>query len=535
MFLPLLAALPIAVVLALMLGLHWGSTRAGPVGWAVALVVAFGAFGAGPKLLAYSQVKGLLLSAYVLYIVWFALALYRVVDEAGALRSISAAVARMTGDRMLQLLVLSWAFGSFLQGVTGFGVPVAIVAPLLVGLGFPAVTSVVATSIGSGWAVTFGSLGSAFYAMLAVTGLDGYGLAPASAALLGVCCVLCGLVPPWLHDGWAGLRHALPAVLAIGLAMAATQYVLAVHGAWSLAAFGGGCAGLVVAAGVARLGRYGEGDRVKQESRPESRPDPSPDPSPGPPPDPPLMPLPVAFLAYLVLVAIVMAAGMTVLGSYLDRVEIAIPFPATQTALGWENPAGPGRTLSVFGHPGALIAYACLITFVAYLWLGHYAPGAGRRILRATVRGSIAPTLGIVFLVGMAATMNESGMTFALAEGIARGAGGAFPLTAPFIGAIGAFVTGSNTNSNVLFGPLQMHTAELLGFGTPLIMAAQNAGGGVGSVFAPAKIVVGVSTVGLAGAGEEGEALRRTMVVGLAVIGVAAVVVWLGALVQARW
>lgn len=523
MLLPILAALPIAVVLALMLGLHWGSTRAGPVGWALALVIAFGAFGAGPELLAYSQVKGLLLSAYVLYIVWFALALYRVVDEAGALRSISAAVARMTGDRMLQLLVLSWAFGSFLQGVTGFGVPVAIVAPLLVGLGFPAVTSVVATSIGSGWAVTFGSLGSAFYAMLAVTGLDGYALAPSSAALLGVCCVLCGLVPPWLHAGWPGLRHALPAVLAIGLAMAAAQYVLAVHGAWSLAAFGGGCAGLVVAAGVARLGRYRAGDRVKPESRSESRPDPS--------PDPPLMPLPVAFLAYLVLVAIVMAAGMTVLGEYLDLVEIAIPFPATQTVLGWQNPAGPGRTLSVFGHPGALIAYACLITFAAYLVLGHYAPGAGRRILRATVRGSIAPTLGIVFLVGMAATMNESGMTFALAEGIARGAGGAFPLAAPFIGAIGAFVTGSNTNSNVLFGPLQMHTAELLGFGTPLIMAAQNAGGGVGSVFAPAKIVVGVSTVGLAGAGEEGEALRRTMVVGLAVIGAAAVVVFVAAVV----
>jgi lactate permease len=243
------------------------------------------------------------------------------------------------------------------------------------------------------------------------------------------------------------------------------------------------------------------------------------------------MPLPVAFLAYIVLVVIVMLAGMTMLGDYLDRVEISIPFPATRTALSWENPAGTGRTLSVFGHPGALIAYACLVTYAIYMWLGRYAPGAGGRIVRATVRGSIAPTVGILSLVGMAAAMNESGMTYTLAEGIARGVGPAFPLASPFIGAIGAFVTGSNTNSNVLFGPLQMHTAELLGLGVPLIMAAQNAGGGIGSVFAPAKIVVGVSTVGLAGAREEGAALRRTLVYGLAVIGVAAGVVWAMALV----
>jgi len=544
MVMGLFAAAPIALVLALMVGPKWGSTRAGPAGWAAALGIAYSAFGADPALLVYSQLKGLLLSLYVLYIVWFALALYRVVDEAGALASISAAVARLTGDRLMQLLVLCWVFSSLLQGVTGFGVPVAVVAPLLVGLGFSPATSVVATSIGHGWAVTFGSLASAFFAMVAVTGRDGADLAPATAALLGVVCLLCGIVPAWLHGRWAGLRHGWPAVAVIGLAMAGAQYVLAVNGIWSLASFGGGCAGLAAAAVVARLPRYrrgrsgggsgetiarellgerqSEGARLPRETRHNG---PSGERGQSDTASSTLMPLPLAFLAYLVLVTIVVAVALVPgLAEVLDRVEVTVPFPATRTALGWENVAGPGRAISVFGHAGALIAYACAITFAIYRRLGRYRPGAGGRIVAATVRGSALPTVGIVFLVGMASAMNDAGMTFALAEAIGRAAGPAYPIAGPFIAVLGAFVTGSNTNSNVLFAPLQQHTAAILGLNAAVVLGMQNVGGAVGSVFAPAKLVVGVSTVGLAGA--EGEVVRRTVLFGGLVVGVVGLLAW---------
>jgi lactate permease len=133
----LLACLPILAVLVLMLHFRWGGAKAGAVGWLVALLVAALRFGAGLQVLAYAQLKGLLLTLFVLYITWAALLFYRVTDEAGVLAAIGTGLPRLTPDRGLQALLLGWIFGAFLQGVSGFGVPVAVVAPLLVGLGFP--------------------------------------------------------------------------------------------------------------------------------------------------------------------------------------------------------------------------------------------------------------------------------------------------------------------------------------------------------------------------------------------------------------
>lgn len=103
-------------------------------------------------------------------------------------------------------------------------------------------------------------------------------------------------------------------------------------------------------------------------------------------------------------------------------------------------------------------------------------------------------------------------MTETLARGLATGLGSIYPLASPWIGAIGAFMTGSNTNSNVVFGALQQRTAELLVLPAAIILAAQTSGAGLASVMAPAKIVVGTSTAGMAG--REGEVIRRLLVYG---------------------
>ncbi len=112
-------------------------------------------------------------------------------------------------------------------------------------------------------------------------------------------------------------------------------------------------------------------------------------------------------------------------------------------------------------------------------------------------------------MVGLAAVMVQSGMTDTLARGLADGVGALFPLASPWIGALGAFVTGSNTNSNLLFAPLQRRTAAFLGLPEARMLAAQTAGGAIGSVVAPTKVVVGVS--GTAGAVGEGEVIRRLL------------------------
>jgi lactate permease len=120
-------------------------------------------------------------------------------------------------------------------------------------------------------------------------------------------------------------------------------------------------------------------------------------------------------------------------------------------------------------------------------------------------------------MVAMAVIMEHAGMTDSLARGLAEGVGYIFPFVAPWIGALGAFMTGSNTNSNVVFGALQLRTAQLLGFSAALILAGQTAGAGLASVIAPTKIVVGASTAGMAG--REGEVMRKLLVyTGLSVL-----------------
>jgi lactate permease len=520
--------------LVLMVGFRWGGKKAGPVGWAVAMVVAWLFFGAGPNLLFYSQLRGLLLSLYVLYIIWMALVLYRVVDEAGAITVIGQGIARLTAEPTMQLLLLAWAFSAFLQGVAGFGVPIAVVAPLLIGMGFAPVVAVAAVAIGHSWSVTFGDIASSFQALMAATGLPGEILAPWTSFFLGVACFGCGIAAAWTLRRGHSLRQGWPALLVMGLVMAGVQAGLAVNGLWNLAGFGAGLAGLAVGALVARLPRYQRAPTEPSADKGEvsgSIFDPSDPGSDLSEPQRPALSLALALAPYLVLIVVVAAAELWPwLHEVLNEVKIQVQFPEVQTSYGWTTPAGYGRKISVFGHAGALLAYVSLLFFIVYSWTGHYTKGVGRRIIQRTVKSAVPSSIGILSMVGMAVVMDNSGMTYVLAAGLSKLAGPLYPLVAPYIGMLGAFMTGSNTNSNVVFAPLQKQAAELLLISVPIILAAQTTGGALGSMLAPAKIIVGCSTAGLAG--REGEVLKKTLAPGLIIAGVvgvlALVVVWLG-------
>jgi lactate permease len=504
-----LAFSPIAAVLVLMVGFRWGGKQAGPVGWVVAMLVAWLRFGAGLDVLLYSQLRGILLTLYVLYIIWMALVLYRVVDEARALDVVGRGIAHLTGEPTMQLLMLAWGFSSFLQGVAGFGVTVAVTAPLLIGLGFPPVVAVASSSIGHSWAVTFGSMGSSFQALMAATGLPGKELAPWSSALLGVACFGCGIASAWTFQGWRSVRKGWPALLFMGVVMAVVQAGLAVTGLWNLAGFGAGLAGLAAGALVARLPIYQTAVRLppKEKQEPQS------------------MSLWSALAPYLLLVVVVAAAELWPwLNEVLNRVVIRIDFPQVQTSYGWITPAGSGRTISVLGHAGALLAYVSLTAYFFYRGRGYYTPGVGRRIVRQTIKSAVPSSIGIATMVGFAVAMDNSGMTRVLAEGLSQAAGPVFPLVSPFIGLLGAFMTGSNTNSNVVFASMQQETAQLLAISVPVILAAQTTGGAVGSMLAPSKVIVGCSTAGLAG--KEGEVLKKSLLPGLIITALIGALAW---------
>ncbi len=468
----LLAALPILLLVVLILGFGWSAARAGPAGWLAAAFIAWVSFGAGAGVLAVAQSKAFFLAIDVLLIVWAAYLLYRVVDEAGGIATLAAALPRLTPDRGMQALLVAWAFASFLQGVGGFGVPVVVTAPILMSLGFDPVTAVVAPLLGHAWSVTFGSLGSSFQALIAASGVPGQVMAAQSAALLGAACLVCGGLV--LHVARGSRRLLLPVVV-MGLAMAGTQYALAVAGVWHIAGFGGGLAGLAVGFGLARVVRAGPASPTAEAV--------------------PLRLVGLALTGYILLIVITLAVQFVApLRETLSSVVLQAHFPAVTTALGVQTPAEPGKSLVLFRHAGAILVYAAALTFLILRRAGAMPPRAAGRIAGDTARGVLGSSVAIVSMTAMVTIMAHAGMTDVLARGLAQASGAAFPLMAPWIGALGAFVSGSNTSSNLLFGMLQRRTAEVLGIGVAWILAAQTVGGAIGSVLSPTKVSVGATS-----------------------------------------
>jgi lactate permease len=500
-----LALIPILLILVLMVGFRWGAARAGGASYLVALLIAVFFFGAGTELLAYAHMQALLLTVDVLLIIWAAFLLYRVADEAGAIRTIGLALPHLTPDRGMQALIIGWIFASFLQGVGGFGVPVAVIAPILVGLGFAPLAAVVIPSLGHGWAVTFGSMGSSFNALLAATGQLDKLLAPPAAIFLGVACLFVGLEVAHVAGGWSAVRRLLIPILIIGMVMAVVQFVVATSGPWNIGAFSASLAGLLVGFPLA----YRKANRVENNGPLDTR------------------ALLVALSAYALLIVVTLVVQLIpAVKSFLNQVVIQVNFPEVRTSLGYVTPAGTGRTLSVFGHTGVILFYASVLAYLVYRAAGLYKPGAVVNIIGGTVRRVMSSSVSIASMVGMAVIMEEAGMTEALARGLAEGVGKLFPLVSPWIGALGAFMTGSNTNSNVVFGALQLRTAQLLGLSVAIILGAQTAGAALASVMAPTKVVVGASTAGMAG--KEGDVMRKLLVYSGSLVGLISVLAFLG-------
>jgi len=498
----LFAFSPILTVLGLMIFYNWSGSRAGAAGWFVSLIAAVFFFGAHPELLAYSQMKGVLLSLNVLYIIWAALLLYNVVNETGAIKAIGIGIQRFSGDKSIQILIFGWIFASFLQGVAGYGVPIAVVAPLLVGLGFSPVIAVAVPAIGHSWSVTFGSMGASFQALMAVSGFQSSYLAPWSATLLGITTFLCGLFAVHVYGGWRMVRHSFMAILIIGTAMAGTQYILAVSGLWTLGGFGASLVGLFSGLAVAKLKIYNQTIPSQIQSE---------------------MGLWWALSAYLILIVVVSSGVMIpFVKAFLGQVNLTLPFPEITSLKGWVVKAENGKAINIFGHGGALLLYSSAIGFLIYRSRGFYPPHALKTIIHKTVKSGVPTSLGIVSMVCFAMIMDHCQMIYILAEGVSLFFGSLYPFVSPWIGLLGAFMTGSNTNSNVVFGVFQQETAQLAGLSAALILAAQTTGGAIGSMIAPAKILVGCSTVGLSG--KEGPVLKATLRYGFTITGIIGVI-----------
>jgi lactate permease len=318
----------------------------------------------------------------------------------------------------------------------------------------------------------------------------------------------------WFVDRLSAIIKRALFVLLLTLVMGGTQWAIAASGLWTLAALGAGLAGLLVS--IPLLSNQSNRANNSSESSLSS-------PAGSASRSKRLL---AAFWPYIILISVVLL-GQLLIPNILDTITINPTFPEVCTSYGWCIAAGTGRSISIFGHGGALLLYASLLTMLWYKWRGPLPTAesptySAKRIARKTLNGMVKPTIGVYTLVAMALTMEHAGMTQLLAEVLSQ-TGILFPFLSPFIGTLGAFMTGSNTNSNVVFGQLQQETALVLALSVPLILAAQTTGGAIGSLFAPAKVIVGCSTVSGA---DEGHVLKVASLVGLAIIFVIGLLVW---------
>ena len=488
-----LAALPIAFVLVLMIGLHWGGHQAGPAGLLAGLLIAALAFGLSLDVLWVSQAKGVLIALFVLAILWPALLLYNVVNQVGGITAIAHALEAWIVERGILLIVVAWAFSGMLEGLAGFGLPVAIISPILVGMGVAPVTAVAAVAVGHAWSVTFGDMGVIYQTLTGLVEVDNTRLASESALLLGAACLACGLAAARI----LGLGRRWPAVIALAVIMSAVQYALVVGGLVPLGALGAGFAGIVGGAVISRpyarrAGAVHNGSPARVLT-------------------PALASALLSYGALTVLLTAIVLIGP--LNDALRAVGWQPAFAAVETRDGFETPAGTGQALRPLVHPGSAILLVALLSYAVYRRRGLLPAQSWRSIAQATQRSALPASIGVVAMVGLSTLMEHTGMTQLLAEALSDALDRAFPLVSPVVGILGAFATGSNNNSNVLFAPLQESVAELLSIAPALLVAAQTTGGSIGSMLAPAKIMVGSSTVGLHG--RDGEVLRITLPYGL--------------------
>ena len=519
-----LAFLPLLVLLVTMLAFKWSAPRAGAASWLTVAALALLFFGADTDLLSISSAKGLSLSFFVLSIIWSSVLLYNVIDKQGGIKVIGNTMTRLVGDPLAQALVVGWAFSGFMQGVAGFGVPVAVVAPLLVLMGFSPVRAAAIVLVGHAWAVTFGSMGSSYYTIQLVTGISGDVIGPQMAALFALPIVVTGFAVAHLQGGLAAVRRGAPGILIIGGAMALSVWIAALVGVPQLASIIPGLVGAGVGWLVSKTPLLGRSPRAAEDgpSVPEGDANRSEEAEAAPETNN----FHMAFLPYYLVILFSILSQVPAIKSAANSLFFALDYPALETALGFEVGAEQDYAkIRFFRHPAPLILASLFVSYLVYQIAGRWRSGTLVSASRLTYSQSISTSVGIGAMVMMAVIMTDTGMTALLGRAIAAGTGAAFPIFAPYIGVLGTFMTGSNTNSNVMFGALQLESANALGISTVTIASIQSIGGSLGSAIAPAKVLVGTTIVGLSG--RENEVMRRTIPYCLGIVLLVGIQAWI--------
>jgi lactate permease len=480
-----LSFLPIIALLVGLIGLKFTAVKSGMIALVLTTVIAVLAFGLEAQGLLIAVGKGLSLAFYVLVIIWSALFLYHVVWAFKAIQTITANIMHFIRDPFVQFLMLAWLFSAALQGVAGFGVPVVIVVPILISLGFEPIRSTVAVLLGHSWAVSFGSMGSSFYTISLVTNLEPQQVGFAMAIFNCVAMVMMGLFVCYFYDGFKDVKRGLFYILPTSLVMMATMSLSLYLNLLSMVSLLSALAGLLT---LYILFRIREKPLKKEKLRVEH------------------MSIWTALLPYAIILGLTLGFQMLP----LDHLALSFRFDASQTSLGYVVKAEEAfAKLKLFGHPGPVLLMAAFGALLAYHRLGQFNQETFKNVVQMTVKKCLPTTKSLTALIVMALVMMDSGMTEKMAYTVTLLTGSFYVFFAPFIGVLGSFITGSNTNSNVLFGKFQYDIATALGVSPYLMCGVQSIAGSIGVGLGPTTLLMSATAAGLNG--QESNLYRRVL------------------------
>ena len=531
-----LALLPILVVAVLLVVLRWPASRAMPFSYLTVVVLALVVWQVPLLQIAGATVNGLIISATLIFIIFGAILLLNTLRESGGLQAMRAGFLKISPDRRVQAIIVAWLFGSFIEGSAGFGTPAAVCVPLLAGLGFPAMAAVVVGMIIQSTPVSFGAVGTPILvginkglsgdpAVLDYITRNGFpdwadflaSLGVKVASLHAVAGTLIPLLMVCVLTRFFGKNRSITEGLAVwkfaifaALAMTVPYWLVARFLGPEFPTLVGSALGLLIVVTAAKRGflmprneelwdfesseawpaEWTGSLSLSEEARGHA-----------------IMSQTKAWFPYLIV------AGLLV----LTRLK-QLPFGDWLKSVSFEVPDLFGSGVAVSVQPLYLPAIVFIVAALAASVM-HRVPMRGiRKAWSSSAKTAAAASVALVFTIPMVQVFIHTGggsahfekMPIALAAGIAEMTGTAWPLFAPLIGGLGAFVAGSNTVSNMMFSLFQFGVGERIGVDPAWVVALQAVGGAAGNIICVHNIVAAAATVGLLG--REGVILRKTLV-----------------------
>lgn len=529
----LLAVMPILVAAVLLVGLRWPAKRAMPIVYVVAVLIALTAWQVSPTRVIASTIQGFFITFDILLIIFGAILLLNTLKYSGAVTAIRNGFTNISTDRRIQVVIIAWLFGSFIEGASGFGTPAAIAAPLMVALGFPAMAAVMIGMMIQSTPVTFGAVGTPilvgvqgglqspeFDAQLATVGMN-FGeylrMITAGAAIMhGITGTLIPLLMVMMmtrffgkNKSWTEGLSITPFAIFGGLAFTIPYTLTGLLLGPEFPSLLGSLVGLAIVTFAARRGFLVPKDTwdfapatewqpewigkldIKLEELTSKT-----------------MPVWLAWIPYVLVALFLVLTRLPQLGIGAQL--------RTWLNIKWADILGTGIDASTtpLYLPAFILVLVVFITFFLHKMRGSE--------LRAAFSDSSKVLLGagfvLIFTVPMVRVYINSGvnagdlssMPVAMAEWVALNVGAIWPLFAPLIGALGAFIAGSNTVSNLMFSLFQYGVAEQLLISGVIVVALQAVGAAAGNMIAIHNVVAASATVGLLG--QEGATLRKTVI-----------------------